>query len=425
VTPRIAVALVAAAVMLLPHPAVRAGDPSHTASDREAIQHLLDRRAEAILDRDESAFLETLDSETGDFFAEQKRMFESMKTVPLGSYELHARWDRYGDLARPSDRYYYARAEDVAIPVTEEAYEIEGFDERPALEDMFFTFVKRDGEWLIAEDSDLNDMAFYSARHLWDYGPLYRVDTGRFVIFGHECTVEGQENLCPDEARDFAGLADQALDRVDLYWTKPWSHRVAVLVPTTPDELKRILQITFDPADFVAFAYSTVDTDEGIRFTGHRIIFNWRSLRDRTDSNVVTILAHELVHVASRDVSGPFIPVFLDEGIAEYIGHDADPDSLAFLNAEIANGVFDRKLPEDFEFITGDGTSIFRSYQEGQSAVRYFVERYGMDKFIRLYRALGTPLAAGTARYHMDRALRRITGSDFETFQSAWADSIS
>ena len=419
---RLAVACVVATAVTLTTFSATAQD---TVTDRQGIQALLDRRAEAIRERNKEQFLDTVDPTSSGFFDEQERLFDSLGTVPLGSYELHARWDRFGDLVRPSDRARYGGAEDVAIPVTEEVYRIEGFDKAPALEDMYFTFVKRDGEWLIAEDSDLNDLAFYSARHLWDYGPLYRVDGEHFVVFGHECAAGTEANLCPGEARSFLSLAERALERVDRYWTMPWPRRVAVLVPATPDELKRILQITFDPSDFVAFAYSTVDADEGVRYTGHRIIFNWRSLRERSDADVVTILAHELVHVASRELAGPFVPVFLDEGIAEYIGHDADPEALAFLDAEISAGIFDARLPEDFEFVTGDGTSIFRSYQEGQSMVRYFAERHGLNDVIRFYRALGTPLAPGTARYHMDRALRRIADTDFKGFEREWADSIS
>jgi hypothetical protein len=394
-------------------------------SEQDAIQQLVERRATAVLERDRAAFLSTVDPASTEFYDEQEQLFESLGSVPLESYALEVRWDRFGDLVRPSDRAKYSSVEDIAIPVTEERYRIRDFDRTPAIEDMFFTFVKKDGDWLIAEDSDLNDLAFYSSRHLWDYGPMFRVDGDHFVLFGHKCTPGAGGTLCPREAKEFMALAEEALARVDGYWPMPWSRHVAVLVPSTPEELKRILQITFDPSDFVAFSSSTVDADEGIRYTGHRIIFNWRSLENRSDSDIVTILAHELVHVASRDLAGAFIPIFFDEGIAEYIGHDADPDALSFLNSEVGAGFFDARLPEDYEFITGDATSIFRSYQEGLSAVNYFAQRYGVRDLIRLYRTLGSPLAPGTARFHIDRALRKVAGTNFESFENAWADSIT
>jgi hypothetical protein len=98
---------------------------------------------------------------------------------------------------------------------------------------------------------------------------------------------------------------------------------------------------------------------------------------------------------------------------------------LSFFDAEVAAGVFSGRLPVDYEFTVGSGTEIFRSYQESQSAVRYFIDRWGLREFVRLYRDLGrTRVAAGTARYQVDRALREVTGLGYEEFERAWADSI-
>ena len=138
------------------------------------------------------------------------------------------------------------------------------------------------------------------------------------------------------------------------------------------------------------------------------------------------ILAHELVHIATRYSSGPFVPVFVEEGIADYVGNDARTEALSFLASEVGVGIFDRALPRDFEFTIGSGTDIFRSYQESQSAVRFFVLRWGLQRFTRFYRELGSrEIRAGTARYHLNDALKEVLGFGYRRFQELWADSLS
>jgi hypothetical protein len=114
------------------------------------IQELLDRRAAAVMAGDFDAFMATVADDSGAFVRRQRRLFERMTGVPLASYRLEARPDRFGDLATASVEKSYPEADAVSIPVTEERYRLEGFDTEEAIEDMFFTFVERDGEWLIA-----------------------------------------------------------------------------------------------------------------------------------------------------------------------------------------------------------------------------------------------------------------------------------
>ena len=109
--------------------------------------------------------------------------------------------------------------------------------------------------------------------------------------------------------------------------------------------------------------------------------------------------------------------------MADYVGNDADADALAFFNSDITGGLFAGRIPEDFEFTIGSGEDIFRSYQNSQSAVRFFVERFGLGKLVRFYRRLGrVEVAPGTPRYHLDRSLRDVIGLGFERFQSEWSD---
>jgi hypothetical protein len=363
----------------------------------------------------------TIDSGAGSFRERQRLFFDGMSKVPLAAYRLEADWERYGDLVRERDRDAHD-ARVVALPATVERYRVRGFDRADAVEEFFYTYVKRGERWFIADDDDLDDIGMYSTRHLWDFGDV-EVDRSRhFLSMRHTCD---SSIGCVTVSSDLLRSAETALERVRRYWPARWSQKVLVLAPTNVQELARMLQTTFPLDTFVAFAYSSEDQSKGLDYTGHRILLNPSAFAGRTGEGELNILAHELLHVASRDISGPFIPYFVEEGTAEYVGGAGDPRGQDLLAAQLAAGAVDARLPRDHDFLLGSGNSIFLSYVESGSAMTYLVERYGIDALVRLYRAAGRPdLAPGTGRYHLDRAFRKVTGSGFRSFERAWADSI-
>jgi hypothetical protein len=379
-------------------------------------------RSKAVLAGDKRTFMSTVSHGSADFVRDQARLFAAITRVPLRSYRLRAVWARYGDLARATDRARYSGAQRVAIPVTEERYRIQGFDGPAVEEDLFYTFVEQGGRWQVASDSDLNDLGFESARELWDFGPVSVRRSRHFMLLSHPCSAPIG---CARLPSDVLGLAETALRRVDRYWQRPWRHRIVISAPTTDAELTRILQATFDVNKFVAFAYSSEDIEHGLRFIGRRIILNWHALANRSSGSVLTILAHELTHVATRSSSGPQIPTFVEEGIAEYVGYNAQPSSLSYLDSVVSTGGFDGKLPRDYQFTTGSATEIFLSYQKAESAVGYFIQRWGLDRFVRFYRGLGRQrVVTGTARWHLGHALQQTIGIGFARFQKEWASSL-
>jgi len=388
--------------------------------ERAAIQDLLDRRARAFLDRDRAAFLATIDEGSSAFRDRQKRLFDLSEPIPFADYQLVADWSRYGDLARRRDVARYPGASAVLLPLTQERYRIRGFDDEPAIEDAFYTFVERNGEWFIGDDTDLDDIGLLTVRHPWDFGSLVTIRSKHFLALGPACTGDGA--LCAD--RNLLDIAEEALRRTNATWSVPWRNKVVLVVPPSDEALQRMLQATFDAAKFVAFAYSTIDP-ESLGYTGDRIIVNPSVIAGRPRSDVVTIMAHELLHIATRDASGPFVPLFADEGLAEVAGY-GDLPGLAYFDAIVAGGAFDNKLPEDFQFSTGSGNEIYLSYQEAQSAVRYFIDRWGRDRFIRFYRRLGRArVTEGLATWHVERALQRTIGMGLRGFEKAWASSIT
>jgi len=95
------------------------------------------------------------------------------------------------------------------------------------------------------------------------------------------------------------------------------------------------------------------------------------------------------------------------------------------LAIRVGSGIFDRRLPLDHEFITGDNDDIVNSYQESYSFIRYADERFGSRAVADFYRRLGRPrVAPGTWRYHVDRAMRGAFGPGYGELQRRWADWV-
>jgi hypothetical protein len=187
-----------------------------------------------------------------------------------------------------------------------------------------------------------------------------------------------------------------------------------------------MLQATFNIENFVAFAYSTVeDAPQGLGYSGPRIVLNWRTLENRSASSLLAIVAHEMLHVSTRSASGPFVPTWAEEGFADFVGYAGDPSSLSFLASKVTAGFSPSVLPKDYQFTTGSGEQIYTSYQEAESAVRFFVLRWGLAAWRRFYRSLGARrIEWGTTRYQIDRSLRGAIGIGLRAFQQAWASSL-
>src|SRR5919106_483994 len=296
----------------------------------------------------------------------------------------------------------------------EERYRLEGYDRAPALEDLYLTFIHRPEGWRIASDTDLDDLTLYSGRKLWENGPIITRDSEHFLYVSH-----------PDQA-DAAGrileASERALDRVGERWPVPWPERVPILAPSTTEELRRLIQATFDLDVFVAFASSGVDRARGWNVVGHRVILNWPNFSSFSEETQEDILTHELLHVATRGTVGPATPSFVEEGIAEWVSGD---DDTMHLGPRVEAGTFDRALPEDHEFRTGSSADILSSYEESAAWGRFAVERYGVNDLAEFYRLLGEPrVAPGTWEYHVDRAARAAFGVSFDSMEARWAEWV-
>jgi hypothetical protein len=402
------VTLVAVALAGQPAPPASAQDPY------SEIQALLDRRAEAMLRGDRDAFLATVDRADIGFVERQGRLFDGFQQLGLAAYRLDVTTRYWPELTTDREDALYGEPVEPTVLHVEERYRIRVYDREPALEDLFLTFLRRGEEWKVASDTDLDEFTLYSGRKMWEIAPIVTRESEHFRYVSHPELA--------DAADQILASAERALAVLDDKWPLSWSRKVLILAPSTSEETSRILQATFDLENFVAFAYSGVDRAEDWDLNGHRIILNWPNFSVHPEETQQRILVHELLHIATRELSGPSVTAFVDEGIAEWVSQD---ESVFEVAQAIDSGDWDRALPRDFEFITGDGEDISEAYQESYTAAQFAAERFGAAAVADWYRLVGEArLALGTPRYHVDRGMRAAFGLSYEAFEERWADYV-
>ena len=400
--PVLAIAAAVAAVVPGSPPATAAtpGDPL------PAVQAVLDTREDALRRGDRQSFLATVDPEApASFRAAQARSFDGLRSLPLASYSLTARVDDTGDLsAAAAGRYGGGR---VFLPETRQAYRFEGYDDRDAVDQLWWSFVEREGRWYVAGDADLEALGLETDLQPWDLGPLRQERRERVIVLSRPEQAE--------RAAALAGIAEEALAAFAAVWDQPWGGRLTLVLPGSLEELERLLESTVDLDNFVAFAGWRVLPDADFAATAPRVFVQEARLGRYDRAGQVETMVHELVHAASAPLSGPFVAGWVHEGVAEWAATGRALD-----RRRPAGG--DATLPRDHELSTGPSASIVRNYQESAAAVSLLAARKGPGAPTAFFRALGEArVAPGSVDHRVDAALRRSAGMSLAELEAAWA----
>lgn len=368
------------------------------------MQALADIRAEAILHKDEPAFMATVDPEAPETFREsQRRQLRGLSSLPLSSYRLEIHTEETGDLAGATALLYQGASRRF-LPETRQRWAISEADTVPALDRLWLSYVERDGRWYVAGDSDLADLGLTTPLGLWESGPVVVQRTSRTAILSHPSEA--------GRALTLAQLAEQAIDRVGSW---DWPGHIVMVLPSTPKELETILRTTLDVTKFVAFVSYDAERTPTYRASGPRMYVQDQNLAKYSARFQLETLVHEMVHAAAAPSGGPFIPSWVHEGVADWI-------ATGMRTGERRPAGSDGALPRDDEFSAGPQSSIITAYGEGRSAVSYLARRSGVSAPIAFFKALGSlRVEPGSQTYLSDRALRSATGGlDLAGLQKGW-----
>ncbi|ATE53037.1 hypothetical protein [Actinosynnema pretiosum] len=412
-----ALALAAGLVAVLRHGAAPAGEDAPAG---EAVRALLDRRARAVLERDEAAFTADLDPEADPaFLAAQRGLFAALGGVPLAewSYRVAGAGGAAGDESsgdepggdepgrdeRGGDE---SGGDERALTVLL-SHRLSGVDERAGEKPLGYLFSRRGDRWLLTSDTAPGRTTW---RGPWDFGPV-RAGTARGGLVLAHPGGEAQA------ARALAEL-DDAVDAVTEVLGPRWSGRVAVLVPSGDAELRALVGDGFAGGGLAAVAVSD-PVVPGRAPTGQRVVLNPAVVAPLPDVQFRVLLRHEITHVATRASVVDGAPMWLLEGFADHVGYRGSglpADQVApALAARVRAGDPPSALPSDADF---RGAGIDLAYQEAWSFAEHLAQAHGEPALLALHdrlTALGPAAAAD-----LDAALRATTGAGLTEQLAAW-----
>jgi hypothetical protein len=366
----------------------------------------------AWLTHDSALLAKTL--EPGPFHDEQLRASRNAAEVPFREYDVTAETHYSGNLA-------YKRIRDMYPGKQVRTYEITihtalDIEDKASMGDGAFTFVRGKADasdpydgWRIVSNSDEDALAFFTSTFLWDDGPVSILRSPHFLVLAHPDVVP---SLGP-----VTTVAEEALARATRFWPVPVRARYVMMIPTTTDELGGIVHDTADLVDFVAFVASGIDETTGWDAGQPRVYIHLEHFRDYNTAGQVGILAHELNHAITRPVTGPHVPTWVDEGMANVSG------GLPAYNAK--TGPLPTAFPSDDEFVTGSLDDIVRNYDQAQVAMQVLVNEKGRDAMARFYTALGAErIVPGTDEYYLGLVTRQTLGWTIGQWVAEWRKAL-
>ncbi|WP_440714069.1 peptidase MA family metallohydrolase [Gordonia sp. FQ] len=226
----------------------------------------------------------------------------------------------------------------------------------------------------------------------------------------------------PGTDRTVAKVRDQlapAVAAVTAFWGDAWVRKAVIQVTGTPEQFAGFTRTA--PGETNAAAAATVFSriDGGAKTViGQRVVLA-PAAGQLSVAGIGVVLRHELTHVATRLDTADDAPMWLTEGVAEYVGRRGTKvdftDVAPELSAQIAAGDVPKALPSDKDFSV-DTDAARLAYQSSWSFATFVAQKYGEDKLKRMYLAVaqGGPVAK------TDAALAGALGVDRATAVAQW-----
>lgn len=392
--PRRTAVLGFAALLLVPGSGCTAPAKDPGAATVE-IRQTLARRAAAVLDRDESAYLAVLDPSVTGLRATGREEFANLADVPIGSWEY-----RVTGVERSGDR---------ATAHTELRYRLAGYDSAPVSTPRTLELAEREGRWYVTGDRPGKG----GARQLWQQGPVRVVRGAHSLVLG----------VGPDEKRlrAIAASADRAVPAVEGAWPGPWARRVVLLVPGSLTSMAELLGAPAAGYRGIA-AVTTGETGGSGASPADRVIVNTEAYGALGTFGQRIVLTHETTHVATRAATSAATPTWLSEGFADQVAYRGSGRTAGEIAPELRRAVRQGDTPDalptdgDFAF-GGDADRLARAYESGWLACELIAEHGGEKRLTDFYRAVGAHSGRAGA---VENALHDVLSTTPDDFTARW-----
>ncbi|WP_460351817.1 hypothetical protein [Actinoallomurus acanthiterrae] len=382
------------------------------------VTAILQRRSRAVLAHDRAAFLATVDPSAQAFRAGQETLFDNLTKIPLATWRESLADTR---AAAAADDGWTAR-----LTLT---YRLRGFDAADVAYTQYLTFARRkDAGWLLSGDGSTHGLR--DDPQIWDGGTLTVIQGRRSLVIGEDDSgvadgtgaTDGPETRTA-ELRDIARRLDTGVGLVSDVVGDGWSRRIVALAPATEQEAEELVGDVRNLGDIAALATVSGAPAGDSEHGADRVIITPTAFDRLNGLGRHVVLTHELVHVAMGGARDSRTPMWLIEGLADYVGYKKAGVSTRAagreLAAEVAAGDVPAAPPGRSAF-SGSGERLSAAYEEAWLACRMIAERYGEGRLVRLYRTAATePGEAGDPQIE-DRALRAVLGIGSSEFAAQW-----
>ena len=386
--------------------------PTSDTADREAaLADLLDRRAAAVRDRDPAAFRATLDDPGSGFGLRQLAQFDALARLPLGAFS-------YGT-PEPAPELGPDRVAELGpdawVSRVRGTWSLAGFDTGQRDFESYFSVVRRDGQWRLADDTDGGTQP-----QPWDLPRFTVVRDGPVLVMG-----SGPAS----RLRPYVALGERAVADVRRVWTATWSGRLVLVVPATAAQMaEQVGQDASSVAQVAAITDGPFALDG--RAGADRVVVNPTAFADLEARGRQVVVSHEATHVAIRATTSTPVPLWLSEGMADYVGYRGVgvPRTVVAeaLLDQVRAGKGPRALPGPGDFDPSRST-IAPSYNAAWLAVHRIADRFGTAKLVRFYRAAASPTDGGAATDPEEAtaaAFGSVLGTSQEAFTRDWLASL-
>lgn len=371
---------------------VGCGGPSAPDAAPGDVRRLLDRRAEAVLDRDAKAYRATGRG------ADDAEAYDNLREVPLDSWQY-----RLTAFERTGKR---------ATATADLRYRVKGYDGEPLTTSRALTLQEREGRWYVAAERP----AKKATEQLWDQGPVTSVRGAHSLVLG-----VGREERVEETLKEYADLADRAVPLVGDAWPKKWPRKVVVLVPKSLDGMAGLLGAPASGYQGIA-AVTTGEAGGSGAAPADRIILNPEAYGVLGDFGKQVVLTHETTHVATRAHTSPATPLWLSEGFADWVGYRGTGRTAAQAAPELRRAAQREQLPgalpEDDAFgFSGDAGKLAQAYEGAWLACRMIADQWGEAKLTGFYEAVGAHKKRPGA---VQDALKDVLDTTPEEFTAQW-----
>ncbi len=393
-----------------PAPPVDRADATRT----DAVNDLLRRRALAMANRDEAAFLATLDPRADEtFVGNQRRLFENLAGVPFDEWSYRLRAEDALDVTDLPDRATAAPSDELWAPAVDLRYALRGGDLIATDRPMGYLFARHGDAWYLRSDNALDTLGRRTWRGPWDFAPSVVTTTEHGIVLSHP----GSQPMVDRLVREL----DSSVQAVSELWPTKWSQRVALMLPDSPGEMRALVGPDFPVESVVAVAVADRVDNATRTVAGQRVVLSPSGVRALSIASLRVVLRHEITHLAARADTVDGSPTWLLEGFADYVGYRDSGVTLAEgapdLAKRVRQGDGPAALPEDRAF-RSRGPDLDLAYQQSWSLARYVADRWGEKTLIEMYRVLAA--AGPVSASETDDMLREVLGSDRATLVEGW-----